>query len=115
MPDYISGGIQKGICILDRATGFGSISLYFDVDILAFWKTFDVHILGFRKCFDVGLLRFSKIWLLFAQTFWQHWSASIICFLLQLCQKHGCPQGGQKRPLPYPGFQKLCFGKSLRF
>ena len=55
-------------------TGFGSFSLCFDVDILAFWKSFeiDIDILGFENCFDVGLLEFSKIWLLFAQDFWQH-------------------------------------------
>ena len=61
-------------------TSFGSFSLCFDVDILAFWKTFDVDILDFYKCLAVDLLGFSKIWLLFAHSFWQHWS---------LCNK-GC-------------------------
>ena len=55
-----------------QKTGFGSISLCFVVDIIAFWKSFDVDILGFQNCLDVGLLGFSKIWLLFAKTIWQH-------------------------------------------
>ena len=59
---------------LAKKTGFGSISLCFDVDIFAFWKSFDVDILGFQKCFDVGLSGFYKIWLLFSQTFWQQCS-----------------------------------------
>ena len=52
---------------------FDSIPLCFDADMFAFWKNFDVGILGIQKCLEVGLLGFSKIWLLFLQTFWQHW------------------------------------------
>ena len=53
--------------------------LWFDVDIFAFWKTFDVDsILDIYKCFDVDLLGFSKIWLPFANTFWQHWNSLVI-------------------------------------
>ena len=43
------------------------------------FEELDVDISGFLKCCDVGLLGFSKIWLLFAQTFWQHW-LSLLCF-----------------------------------
>ena len=46
-------------------TGSDWISLYFDVDIFAFWKSFDAGIYGFQNSFDVCLLRFPKIWLLF--------------------------------------------------
>ena len=33
----------------------------------------ELCIWSFQNCFDVGLLGFTKIWLLFPQTFWQHW------------------------------------------
>ena len=53
-------GYFSGLLLLK--TSVGCISLYFDADIFAFWKSFDVDILDFLKCFDVGLLGFSKIW-----------------------------------------------------
>ena len=65
--------LAKKLVLNQFKSYFGSISLCFDVDIFGFWKSFDVDILGFQKSFDVGLLEFSEIWLLFAQTFWQHW------------------------------------------
>ena len=64
--------LAKKLVLNQFKSYFGSISLCFDVDIFGFWKSFDVDILGFQKSFDVGLLEFSEIWLLFAQTFWQH-------------------------------------------
>ena len=39
--------IGKKLVLNQFKTGFGSISLCFDVDIFAFWKSFDVDILGF--------------------------------------------------------------------
>ena len=64
----------KKLVLNQFKAGLCSISLCFDVDIFSFWKSFNVDILDFQKCFDVGLLGFSKICLLFAQTFWQHWT-----------------------------------------
>ena len=66
----IKHGFQQNLANKLVLSGFSYIPFSFDVDIFAIWKSSDVGILVLQNCFDVGL---SKIWLLFPQTFWQHW------------------------------------------